>query len=43
MGSFIYDEQDLDTDTILLGPHIFENESIYIGHWKNGLKHSSGK
>jgi len=43
MGSFIYDELENDSDILLLGLHIFENESIYIGHWKNGYKHSSGK
>ena len=34
---------DEDKKLPFLDPHELENGSIYIGQWKNGLRHGKGK
>ena len=43
MGKFQYPSEIDDPDIIELGPYEFENMAVYIGQWKNGLRHGKGK
>ena len=44
IGEFVYD-QDEDDDKQLprLGPYEFENGAVYIGQWRQGVRHGRGK
>ncbi|WP_372937634.1 hypothetical protein [Seonamhaeicola sp.] len=43
LGPFKYTEHFDDLDIAELGPYEFDNGAVYIGQWKNGLRHGKGK
>jgi hypothetical protein len=44
LGSYVFNHQEFDdSEAVKLGPHELENFSVYIGQWKNGVRHGRGK
>lgn len=43
LGDFVYDEDEVeDSELPMFGPFIFENQAVYYGSWKNGMRHGRG-
>lgn len=44
LGPFAYTFATFDdNEAVILGPYELENNSVYVGQWKNGLRHGRGK
>jgi hypothetical protein len=44
-GPFIFKMKQTPEDKSLpvLGPYLLENDIVYLGQWKNGMRHGEGK